>query len=258
MEKNTVWSRVGAWLRGDESEGSLEKNPSEFRSPSTTVQTEQDRGIQTIDMKAAPAPSTSEPSIKKNGPVDRSVSGITDHDTSTDRLAELVVSIKEHLEAQVQGADVLVGALDRLADGLERLPDAAKNELEVLERIGRDVAGTVGTLKRLESSVSQTPKLADAQREAVVTLTNELGRFRETDEKIAGVLEGVQGVMVELRDGIGRSAGAMREFRTEMAERHDTLAQLVEQQSRRFVGLATGAIILGSVAVILGIISVIL
>lgn len=257
MQKNSVWSRVNAWLRGDEQSGhiggSSDGRPNVVISESVA---RKENGPAQSGASAAPLRPMPASEPGSNGPADRNISGAASLRGRDDRVVELVAAVKDHLEAQVQGADILVGALDRLAEGIEGLPNAAKNELDVLERIRVDVASTLGAAKRLETTLVQVPKLADAQRETMVTLNNELTRLRETDTRIATALDGVQQVMVELRDGIGRSAGAMRDFRSEMADRHEHLASLVERQSQRFVWLAGGAIALGALAVVLGLVSV--
>jgi len=186
VEKNSVWSRVSAWLRGEEGDDSVEVStrlapPSNPTSGATKESPSASGSSQPSRMFKSPEPSP----LRTNGPVDRSAASAAEPRRADDRIAEFVASIKDHLEAQVQGSDVLVGALDRLADGLERLPSAAKDELGLLERINGDLASGIGTLKRIESTLAQMPKLADARREAMVTLNNELSRLRETDAKIA-------------------------------------------------------------------------
>lgn len=256
MQKESVWSRVGAWLRGDPDD-SLAGERHTTSAPSTSIATpftgERNNGPDdSASVRAAPVGS---PRSSEAGQPEPRASRAARTGPTRDGLEELVSSIKEHLESQVKSSDVLVDALDRLAEGIEGLPAAAKDEQQVLDRIGADLSSGLGALKRLESALAQVPKLADAQRETMVAVNSELSRLRETDEKIASALNGVQQIMVELRDGIGRSAGVMRDFRTEMAERHDHLAAVIEQQVQRFLKLAVVAVALGGLAVVLGLIS---
>jgi chromosome segregation ATPase len=255
VQKESVWSRVNAWLRGDPVD-SLAGERHRTSSPSTSIATpfagERNNGPDdSASVRAAPMGSTR---LSEEGHLEPRASRVAKSGSTRDGLEELVSSIKEHLESQVKSSDVLVDALDRLAEGIEGLPAAAKDEQQVLDRIGTDLSSGLGALKRLESALAHLPKLADAQRETIVAMNGELSRLRETDEKIATALNGVQQIMVELRDGIGRSAGVMRDFRTEMAERHEHLAAAIEQQVQRFLKLAVVAVALGGLAVVLGLI----
>ena len=253
MEKNSVWSRVHAWLTGETHPDGVSNTTSVRATSAHSIPRDVEvQAGEKLDAQRLAGASTI--SMPTNGPVERERSRQHGPRSSEDRLEVCVSAIKEHLEAQVQGADVLVEALDRLASGLEGIPKAAREELGVLERMGGELAVGVGTMKRLETSMAQMPKLADGQREAIVSMNNEMVRLRETDTKIGSTLEGVQQVMTELRDGIGRSAGAMREFRTEMAERHDHLAQTFERQAERVVKLAFVAVALGCAAVVVALI----
>jgi hypothetical protein len=269
MEKSTLWSRIGAWLRGDEPGDSLDRGSPESTSGSNspTIDKRTDPNGPMTQREPSVATGTSLPSSR----VSPSAAGVERQSdakftwskrpdsagqrgdaASYDRLTELVGSIQEHLKSQVQEADVLVEALDRLAEGIERLPDTAKGELGALERIGNDLATGLASMKRLENAMARLPELTEANRDAMRSIGGELERLRDTDGKIVTALEGLQQVLVELKEGIGRSAGVMRDFRSEMAERHDRLAEIVEIQSKRLTWFSIAVVGLGLVAVIVG------
>lgn len=245
MEKSSVWTRIGAWLRGDEPRDGFSQGSAQGAAHSLVNPPPAKDGP---SLSAPPAESSTEPAA--TNPTASATAA-----KSEASLHEMVGSIKEHLQAQVQSADVLVESLDRLAGGLERLPDVAKDELGVLEHISEDVSAAVASLKRVESSLGEWAEWGDAQREVLHQLARTLDQLRETDGKIAASLDGLQHGVVELRESVTETSGMMRAFRTEWIERHDRLVLRIEQQTNRLTVLAIAAAGLGAVAALLGILA---
>jgi uncharacterized phage infection (PIP) family protein YhgE len=151
------------------------------------------------------------------------------------QLTDLVDSIQENLKAQVQGADVLVGSLDRLADGLERLPQLAKSEAGTLEKIAADVAAATGGFKRLEVVLAQWPQLIDAHRESNVTLTHELERTRQSHDRLVATLETLQRALAARDTTMEQAMTLLREMRADACRREERLNQLAAHLSQRFL-----------------------
>jgi uncharacterized phage infection (PIP) family protein YhgE len=246
VDRVGFWSRINAWLRGDgringgHTSATLGNAPMSLSSE--TMQNSPGHGSSIYgEMPPGPGKGTGD---TQNPPV-----------STEARLTDLVQSIQEHLQAQVQGSDVLVGSLDRLADGLERLPELAKAEAGALEKIAADVAAATSGVKRLELVLSQWPQLVDAQREAFVMLTRELERTRQTHDKMIASLEGLQQATGRSTATMDQTATALRELRAESTRREEKLDRTATELSSRLfwcagvgVGVAALAVILAMIA----------
>ena len=245
VDRVSFWSRINAWLRGNDRADGHTSSPS-FHDASGSVSP-------TIKQANAPYGLAAPGTTYGSG---RGVDEPRPEKASTEsRLTQLVESIQENLRAQVQGSDVLVGSLDRLAEGLERLPEFAKAEAGVLEKVAADVSAGAGGVKRLEAVLSQWPQIVDSQREAFVMLTRELERTRQSHEKVVTALDTLQQSVTRSISTSEQASTALRDLRTEGTRREEKLERLAGELSQRLywcagvgVGVAALAIILALVA----------
>ena len=123
------------------------------------------------------------------------------------------------------------------------------------QSLRQEAAADAQRAVNIEQAISQMPQLADAQREAMVTISRRLEDSRETDEKLTTTLESVEQSVTQMGEAANASAKTIAMIRLEDASQQDRIAKILQQQTERFPLMATVAIALAIAAVILGLVS---
>ncbi len=110
--------------------------------------------------------------------------------------------------------------------------------------------------KRVEESLSQLPKLADAQRETMVSIGRQLNVSREAGERMVDTVRDVGQTVTKVGEATEASTRNIQEMRWDAAARDERVAVLLEEQTRRFAIFAWVAIGLAVVAVAAGVYAV--
>ncbi len=201
-------------------------------------------GTSTWPSSSSPAPEEPKPDAGRSGAARSHTTAVS----ANDRLVELVDAIREHLTAQSERSELMNAALHRLADGLERFPEASKAELHLLERVAADSGATATNVKKLSEALAQLPELADGQREALVTIHRELERGRESGQQLRETLDGVGRAIASLSDATANLRPMLDRLRSELTAGQERLLMIVERQAERmtwFTASALGAAGLG-------------
>lgn len=175
--------------------------------------------------------------------------------SSNDRLVELVDAIREHLTAQSERSELITAALHRLADGLERFPEASKAELHLLERVAADCGATATTVKKLSEALAQLPELADGQRRALVTIHHELERGRESGQQLRETLDAVGRGISALGDATASLRPMLDRLRSEMTAGQERMLLIVERQAERMTWFTAGALGAAGLGILLSLIA---
>jgi gas vesicle protein len=173
------------------------------------------------------------------------------------RVVNLIDAIQTHLASQAEESQRMARSLERLAESLSHVPDASRQELELLTRIQDSMTADLAGTKRIEDCLSQLPQLADAQREAMVSIGRQLDSSRETSERVASTLGEVQQAVGGLGEATDASAKAVQELRHDASARGERIAELVKDQTRRLTTLAWAMIGLAVVAAVVALVAVI-
>ncbi|MBI1827138.1 MAG: hypothetical protein HY287_18100 [Planctomycetes bacterium] len=172
------------------------------------------------------------------------------------RVAQLVESVGRHIEQQGQRTEQIAGSLNRLAESLAEMPTILRSHTDALSGIRDNLAGTADFTKRIDENLSQLPRIADAQRETMVSIGRGLEASRQSDERITTVLDGCHKGLSQLADATGASAKALQELRWDTASREERVAVIMRDQTRRFMIFAWSAMALAAVAAALGLIGI--
>lgn len=239
VERVGFWSRLAAWIWGTDRSPAFDAGSS-TKLPGHDPSFEPDAGGRVVGSSFSPPSDSS-----KSGSGRTSAASVPQ---ANDRLIELVDAIQKHLTAQSERSELMTAALHRLADGLERFPEASKAELHLLERVAADSGATATNVKKLSDSLVQLPELADAQREALVTIHRELERGRESGQQVRETLGGVGRAIAALGEATASLRPMLDRMRTELSSGQDRLVLIVERQAARmtwFSAYALGAAGLG-------------
>lgn len=237
MERIGFWSRVGAWLWGADREDM-------FSSPGASSATVAERmpsgRIEGPAAAQGVPPGASGPGTEGGRPAGGRANPSTT--SPNDRLIQLVDAINGHLLGQRERTELMNAALHRLADGLERFPEASKAEFQLLERVAADSGAAVTNLKRLSETLAQLPELADGQREAMVTLHRELERGRESDQQLRESLVGVGRGIAALSEATQGLRPMLDRLRCEVASGQERLLMIVERHANRTTWLTVATV----------------
>jgi hypothetical protein len=103
------------------------------------------------------------------------------------------------------------------------------------------LASEAASLKKLEDDLCQLPGLADAQREAMVSIHRQLEASREGSQKLSATLGEFRDGLGRLTEATGETGRALERVSGEVVAREDRLSGLMEEQGKRFTIFAIAA-----------------
>ncbi len=235
MERTGIWSRVGHWLRpAGGKDGSGAGGLSRAGSPANSVN---------LALQAEGRAPDASPAAVAQRPLgdDRMEEAYT-------KIIDLVGSIRSHLELQDRRAERMAPTLERLAEGLGNIPEAAKTQVALLADISKRMDSDAERAGRLETSLSQLPQIADAQRETMVSMGRQLETLNEANERGTSASDEFRQTLSQLIDATRASTSSLKQIQVDSAAQEDNLARLVAEQTRRLTLFACAAIALAAVA----------
>ncbi len=246
MERETLWARVGQWLRPS----TRPVDPDRF--PPTDPLGPIGGGMASTDTGIIPSDGSG---VGPKFRLARTGSAIDRLEEEYARVIRIVESVEKHLELQSERGDSMAGSLNRLADSLEHMPETSKAQVELLTTMNHQMEVDGACAKRVEENLSQLPRLADAQRETMVSIGRQLDLSKQTNERVVTTLEGFQQAVTLLGEATGASAKAMQDMRRTASEREERVATILQEQTRRLTFFAFAALGASIVAAVIGIIA---
>jgi hypothetical protein len=246
-EKGTFWSRVGHWFRAAApmESGSLEPVGAE-PVPSVSRSGNGDRELASGDDGS---PFLSRLRLARREPaIERLEVGYA-------KVAGLIESIQRHLQTQDERSAVMSRSLERLADHLAHAPETARAEVELLSGLHKRMEAQADVFRRFEESLSQWPRLADAQRETMAAIGRQLDLAREHAERSTTTLDAFQQAVTKLGDATGACTIALRDMHGDAAVREERLSRLLHEQTKRLTLVAFGAIVAAAAAGVIGLVA---
>ena len=243
MEQASVWTKMGSWFRG---------GVVPVRSDETH---RQDMGNASGDgLSGRP------PAVTTSGPLGAPEAPLARRDANPDRESDsavvgLIGSIREHLEEQSRWMERVAGSLDRAVENVEGLPDASSKQLGALTDILAQMEADRDVAKHLGETLSQLPRMADAQRETMVNVARQLDLLREGNERGTSTLADFQESVSTLGEANRAMTASIKEMQVGADARDERLADLLRVQTGRFTLIgwsAVGLVGLGVVVAIVG------
>lgn len=249
MESTKFWSRVGHWFRRPQ------HSPDRSRAarPRAAVHSSEEDALTHDDAESPLARSPSSRAIRSRW--SRPNPHLERLESEYARVVNLIDAIQGHLASQVEQSRNIAGSLERLAQGVSILPEASRQELELLTAISESVSADLASAKRLEENLAQLPQLADAQRQTMVSIDRQLDAARQADERLNGTMNGVGDSISKLREVADTSGKALQAIRWDASARDERMATLVQEQTKRITIFAWSAIGLAAVAALIGVIA---
>lgn len=246
MESTKFWSRVGHWFRRS---GHLAPGDSDL---GTQFGLSNEAGNAGVPVMTSTLPTSGSFGLLRRSKPNPQLERL---EAEYAKVVNLIDAIQHHLASQAEQSRNIARSLERLAEGVSTLPDASNRQLQLLGSINESIAVDLDGKKRLEENLAQLPGLADAQREAMVSIDRQMDASRETHQLLAKTLEGVGQSVAQLGESSAGSSRALEHMRTDASAHGARVARLVEEQTRKLTIFAWSAIGLASLAAVMGIIA---
>lgn len=248
MERATLWTRVGQWLRPSAHPG----EPDRYPTTDPPLDPIGGGGMTSTDSGIIPSDGSS---VGPKFRLARTPSAMERLEEEYARVIKIVESVEKNLELQSERSESMAGSMNRLAESLGHLPETSKAQLELLSTMNHQMGVDGVCVKRVEESLSQLPRLADAQRETMVSIGRQLDLSRQTNDRVATTLDGFQQAVTLLGEATGASAKALQEMRRNSSEREERVATILKEQTRRLTLFSVAALSASIVAAVIGIIA---
>ena len=264
METQTLWSRVGRWLKKTDKvgmPGDSATHPTSLDALADPLENE-DPGEHAGDAGRSPASTGLTPIAKPErsrapGLFRRSRphADLERLEAQYGRVENLMDAIERHMESQADRSERIACSLDNLAQSLTGVPEAFRHQLEVLSNIRETVTAEQDRAGRIEESLAQWPRVADAQRETMVSISRQLDEAREANAGTTSAVEQCRHAFAKVEETTGASTKAMERFTGDARAGTERMVNLLEKQSGRFQLFAWAAISLAGVAAVIAVLS---
>jgi chromosome segregation ATPase len=246
MQAQTLWSRMGSWLRvtGRNDGNHPEMGHVAISGANRPLSTDPDSGHKAAPFHAQEAiiAPTSRALSKRELTLERLHDGYQ-------RAVDVIETIQEHLKRQDERGAAMVQALTRLADDLSHLPESSQAQQLALSGIREQLEAESVRGRRLDENLAQWPRIADAQREMIVSVRHELDNSRKSTDHLDDTLKDLCKTMSALDETTGTSSTVLRQMHAESSVREERLAALLDRQTRQFTWLSRVTITIAVLAV---------
>lgn len=271
METQTLWSRVGRWFKKPDTVGlpvDSATHPTTLDSLGSPLErTVPDRSPDSTALTPVTNPEKSRvPGLFRRSRSNRQGRLV---DRNSERLEaqyahveSLMDAIERHMESQADRSERIACSLDSLAQSLTGVPEAFRHQLEVLANIRETVTAEQDRAGRIEESLAQWPRVADAQRETMVSISRQLDEAREANAGTSSAIEECRHAFAKVEETTSASTKALERYTGETRTGTQRMAALLEEQADLQAGLASrfqlfawAAIGLAGVAAVIAVIS---
>lgn len=247
MPKTAFWSRMGQWLKpGDRPNGHAGEHHQPVGNVSAVAACDVEGGngrrwwtklLRTEEARDLHGVSLDRERRRANG---RSGGGKTNGRHGGGELYELT------------------GLVDRLTGSVGGLPQIARQQSVSLRLLTSRMESQADIINRLENTLAQIPHIADAHREAMVSVSRQIEMLRETTNRSASVLNGCQTTLDRIDNASESAVEAVQELQAQMVAREARTAGLLIEQSRRMNLLGAAGLFLAGTAAVTGTLTLIL
>ncbi|MBN1342824.1 MAG: hypothetical protein JXQ73_09110 [Phycisphaerae bacterium] len=253
MEKVSLWTRMGGWLRGvrrTDGEGDL---IGDATTSSETLSATSEAG-QEPDSSDVAASEHIATSLSRRGRREASLSKLQD---GYDRVLDMMDKMQAHMGIQEQRTQEMTTSLAQLNRSLANQPNISQQQVELLSAIAAQLeTSTVRTLQ-LADAIGELPRVARQQSDSLGSIQRQLEMGAETDAHLATTLQSLGRSVDRLSESSEKQSGALSDLRATGNDHQEQVSRILQRQTRQFtvlVGmtavLAVAAIVLGTIALI--------
>lgn len=170
------------------------------------------------------------------------------------RLSKALERMNSDMDKQAQRDGELLASLDRVNETLAGNAKVFQAHSNLLTSIRDAVSDEVQSHKHLADELVELPKIADLQRETMVSISRQLELVRETTSRVSDVLSEFQAASSSLATEIKESTRTVGRLVLDIKEREQRVERLVQEQVNRLKPIVWTVLALAAVMALTGII----
>ncbi|GJM26456.1 MAG: hypothetical protein DHS20C16_28710 [Phycisphaerae bacterium] len=263
MENKRFFSRLKGWLQpgsGANATDVLDASSGSDRSSATGTTSDSTPGKPIQQWSGPRKPNDSpmnEPTTESDQP-----SSLTPGQNKLEKLQdgylqviELVETIRKHQDRQDERAVEFSTSLSSMASTLGEIQKGNHQQVDQLGNIAEELR--VGNKRgdHWQEVLAEFPKTAQAQREALMSVTRQMEAVGERDDKMTGSLDSLREAVTALGDATTASSVAVKNLQMTAIEDSERTADLLVAQNKRFTMLFALTVTLTLVALITGVLA---
>jgi chromosome segregation ATPase len=267
MENKPFLSRLKGWFQPGSAGSSADvldaPNPSNANDAS-----ESSTRARTIDQwsgaKKADAPPSHERSADSRSKDNVQLGSLTPGQNRLEKLQdgylqviELVDTIRKHQDRQDERAVEFSTSLSKMASTLAEIEKGNHQQVDQLGNIAEELRAGNKRGDHWQEVLAEFPKTAQAQREALMSVTRQMEAVGDRDDKMTGSLDSLREAVTALGDATTASSVAVKNLQMTAIEDSERTADLLEAQNKRFTMLfaLTVTVTLTLVALVTGVLA---
>lgn len=173
------------------------------------------------------------------------------------KVIDLVDAIKRHQQQQEVRAVEVSSSLSQIATTLECIDQAGQRQADSLQLIAEQVRSSSQRSANWEEALNEFPKMAEAQREALVSVVRQMEEAGKREGTLSGSLDSFRDAVNTLGDATTASSVAVKDLQLSSLEQQERTANLIKEQSKRFTMLFVVTLILAGIGIVAGILSLV-
>ncbi len=241
MEPTRLWTRMGSWFRH-----AVRADNGDAGDDGVSALAVSDGN--SVEMTVRPSP---------DGDGTRRRGGGSDRGSGLEEMKELIDSTRTHLAEQTQSVAAIRAALDRVTESLARIASDSPRQADLLEGMASRIDAGASAAKKAEESLSELPRIADAQRETMVSVARQLDLLHGSAERSAGALTEFRASVSHLGEAGDANLVALADLRADLRGLEARCLGEYRRQAAKLTligwtltGLAAAALILMAIGLI--------
>ena len=240
MDRTTLWSRVGDWIR----------HPRRWNNSN---------GDQAQVEERLSYPVAGEADSGTGNGHRRTWLGFRSHrrqfEEQSRQVSELVRGLQSQAERQTRVAESANANLERLITSLAVLPGALQSQQEALLALQRQVSSQAVNLKHVQEVLDHLEDIGAAVKQNSAALAEYSEAAQKSSESVVSELQRQGQSVAQIAQSSVPLARAVTDMRVNMDARGEELAQSVASLNKRLTQFASAALILAMVAAIIGVVA---
>ncbi|HNO77283.1 MAG TPA: hypothetical protein PKN33_04405 [Phycisphaerae bacterium] len=172
------------------------------------------------------------------------------------QVIELVETIRKHQDRQDERAVEFSTSLSSMASTLAEIQKGNNKQVDQLASIADELRAGNKRGDHWQEVLAEFPKTAQAQREALLSVTRQMEAVGDRDDKMTGSLDSLREAVTALGDATTASSVAVKNLQMTAIEDSERTADLLEAQNKRFSMLFAVTVTMTVIALITGVVAI--
>lgn len=242
MERTTLWSRVGDWIKHPKR--SLGWDINDLESPMTPASTYPSNG----DHQSVDGAEHKRHWLARGG----SRKLIEDQNR---QVTQLVQSLQGQVQRQTEVAETANQNLERLINSLSVLPAVMQSQQQALGQIQSRLDAGPNGQKQVQEVLMQLSGIRDAVKENSSVFARYSEVAQKSSDSVAAELQKQSQAVSQLAQSSDPMMRAISALRADVGARGEELAQCVTTLNTKLIQFASAALILALIAAIIGVVA---